>query len=141
MSIVVDDLVTTQGDVKRFPLSRTSFSLKCFVTKQHSQKAIWKLDDCRDDHKLSIRHKLSQYMLKQDRIVRPAHHIFLLREVNDTELPGLWWDPEQLEIRLDWRGMYDRFFGEKFAYDRDSSDMVCSTHILSGSALCLICKI
>ncbi|KAL9042356.1 MAG: hypothetical protein Q9180_000667 [Flavoplaca navasiana] len=53
----------------------------------------------------------------------PAHHLLLLREVNDTELPGLEWDPEQLEIQVDWRGMYNKFLGEKFACDRDFSDM------------------
>ena len=64
-------------------------------------------------------------MQRHDRIVRPAQSIVLLREANDTELPGLEWDPAQLEIRMDWKGMYNKFLGEKDAYDRDRSNLVC----------------
>ncbi|KAL8749683.1 MAG: hypothetical protein Q9199_007537 [Rusavskia elegans] len=66
---------------------------------------------------------MSDDMLRQDRVIRPAHYILLRREVNDTELPGFEWDPEQLEVRRDWKGMYNKFFGEKDAYDRDSSNV------------------
>lgn len=71
-------------------------------------------------------------MLWSDRAVKPAHHFLLLWEVNDTELPGLEWDPEQFEIQIDWRGMYNKFLGEKFACDRYSSDMVCLIIIPAG---------
>lgn len=48
-----------------------------------------------------IREELSDVMQRHDRIVKPAHAIVLLQEANDTELPGLEWDPARLEIRMD----------------------------------------
>lgn len=103
----------------------TSFRFKCFVADQYSGKAIWKLDEDREKHKEYIREEMSNVMQRHDRIVRPAHSIVLLREVNDTELPGLEWDPTQLEIRMDWKRMYNKFLGEKDAYDRDCSKLLC----------------
>ncbi|KAL8648084.1 MAG: hypothetical protein Q9226_006147 [Calogaya cf. arnoldii] len=66
---------------------------------------------------------MSDQMIRQNRVVRPMHYISLLQVVNDTELPRLEWDPEQLEIRIDWKGMYDKFLGEKHEYDRDFSNV------------------
>ena len=74
-----------------------------------------------------IREELSDVMQRHDRIVKPAHAIVLLQEANDTELPGLEWDPARLEIRMDWQGMYNKFLGEKDAFDRDCSNLVCLT--------------
>lgn len=110
--------------MERISLTHISFSFKCFVANQYSAKAIWKLDEDRYKQRLLIRHKMSDDMLRQDRVIRPAHYILLRREVNDTELLGFEWDPEQLEVRIDWKGMYNKFFGEKDAYDRDSSNVV-----------------
>lgn len=97
------------------------------MADQYSEKAIWKLDEDREKHKECIREELSGVMLRHDRLIRPAHSIVLLREKNDTILLGLEWDPAQLEIRMDWKGMYNKFLGEKNAYDRDLSNAVCPT--------------
>ncbi len=97
------------------------------MADKNSEKAIWKLDEDREEQMECIREELSDVMQRHDRIVKPAHAIVLLQEANDTELPGLEWDPARLEIRMDWQGMYNKFLGEKDAFDRDCSNLVCLT--------------
>lgn len=104
-----------------------TFQFKCFVADQYSEKAIWKLDEDREKHNECIREELSGVMLRHDRLIRAAHSIVLLLEKNDTVLPELEWDPAQHEILMDWRRMYNKFLGEKNAYDRDLSNAVCPT--------------
>ena len=121
--------------LERLSLKRTSFRFKRFVADDCSNKAIcqfdesqeeaiWGLDEDLDRRKSLVQRSMSEDMLRDDRILRPAHYISLLREANDTEVAGLEWDPDLLEIRIDWRSMFDMFLGEELAWNRDFQMLV-----------------
>lgn len=44
---------------------------------------------------------------------------------NDTDLPDLVWDPEDLLIGCDWEGMYNNLLGEEHALEREVQRVVC----------------
>ncbi len=48
-----------------------------------------------------------------DRLFEPQHTVQIRHEVNDTELPGLSIDYEKVELSVNWREMYCRFFAEE----------------------------
>lgn len=60
-----------------------------------------------------------------DRVVKPRHYVSMAEEANDTELHGLDWDENRLELLIDWRRMYSAFLGEEGAYDEEFRDVVC----------------
>ncbi|GME25369.1 hypothetical protein GTA08_BOTSDO02129 [Neofusicoccum parvum] len=48
----------------------------------------------------------------------PVYTVVVGRVVNDTELPGLEVDFEEMEVTFEWRGMLDRLLGEEEAIRR-----------------------
>ncbi|KAL8670109.1 MAG: hypothetical protein Q9168_005336 [Polycauliona sp. 1 TL-2023] len=49
------------------------------------------------------------------------HYIALEGIANDTDLPELEWDPDRLEISVNWMAMFDIFLGEEWAFMWESS--------------------
>ena len=62
----------------------------------------------------------------------PVHHPKIIVQIrhsaNDTFIPGLEFDFDNLEMKLDWMGMYSEWFKEEKEHSRRLRAMVCLSH-------------
>ncbi|TVY93832.1 hypothetical protein LAWI1_G000740 [Lachnellula willkommii] len=51
-------------------------------------------------------------------ITEPSHTVQVHRDVNDSPLPDLTFDAENIHLSLNWRELYTRFYGEELLYHK-----------------------
>jgi hypothetical protein len=57
--------------------------------------------------------KTKEGTLQEHHILRPEHTVQVHRDVNDTPIPSLEMDRDNLRLSCDWKAMYTRFYGEE----------------------------
>lgn len=76
-------------------------------------------EDFRDEVRSRLKGRIAEitnadaYAIKE-----PSHTVQVHRDVNDTPLPGLTFDAENIHVGLNWRELYTRFYGEELFYHK-----------------------
>ena len=81
--------------------------------------------DVGEDHRDEVRSRLKGRMAETTNayaITDPYHMVQVHRDLNDTPLPGLTFDPENIHLSLNWRELYTRFYGEELLYHKGLKD-------------------
>lgn len=93
----------------------TEFSLKCF--SDNPKLAVFQGIEHDGDLRKTQGEKISD-AIDAATVEEPVPYVQFRRQVHDTEVPGMKFDPETLQLELDWRGMFSAFFAEEKRYDR-----------------------
>jgi hypothetical protein len=77
--------------------------------------------DIGEDYRDEVRGRLKERIAETTNayayaITGPYHQVQVHRDLNDTPLPGLTFDAENIHLSLNWRELYTRFYGEELAY-------------------------
>lgn len=124
------------GNMEKVSLHAVNFVFKCLVVDQDSKsRAVFELaEDIFDGFKPTISESMSSclfsYLMPEDEFLQPRHHVTIGKGANDTELPGLEWIDEKLELSVSWKEMYSKYLGEEDACRRERHNAVGSLLII-----------
>lgn len=126
---------------EKVSLHVTNFVFKCLAVDGNStSRAIFKLaEDIYEGFKPTIAEMMPSRMFPDQFFFDQVpefpflvlkHSIAIFKRVNDTKLPGLEWNAEQLELSVDWKVMYCKYFGEEDACRRELHDAARSLLVM-----------
>ncbi|RDW69906.1 hypothetical protein BP5796_08303 [Coleophoma crateriformis] len=79
------------------------------------ERAIFHLDQCAEAYKDLLRRRLRKRVEKHD-LEAPHHSVQVRRDLNDTPIPALQVDYENLELSCNWKSLLSSFYGEARLY-------------------------
>ncbi|TVY52887.1 hypothetical protein LSUE1_G009920 [Lachnellula suecica] len=77
--------------------------------------------DFEGKYSAKIRHLLQRQISDTTSIpavIEPSHEIQVHHDLNDTPIPGLQLNPENMQLSVNWRELYTRFYGEEQLYHK-----------------------
>ncbi|KAL8849224.1 MAG: hypothetical protein Q9221_005802 [Calogaya cf. arnoldii] len=124
-----DDTLPDDENIGVFSLEDTAFDFKCFAGSATcgETQAIFELGKFTyEETTPTIVDYMSSMMYRhgdrtwwpQEFYTGPRHYVLIEDELNDTELPGLEWNKDRIEISLNWKKMFNKYFREEDAYQR-----------------------
>ncbi|KAK7049833.1 hypothetical protein VNI00_005263 [Paramarasmius palmivorus] len=90
-------------------------------------RAVFVDEDCHEDIKPIMKKRLTSLFEYGNPVHRPKIAIQIRHSVNDTFIPDLEFNWDQLEIKLNWMGMYSEWFREEKEHTKNLEDFVENT--------------
>ncbi|KAJ8082634.1 hypothetical protein PM082_008489 [Marasmius tenuissimus] len=98
-------------------------------------RAIFRDVECHDDFKPMLKRHLKSQFEYGNPVHCPKIVIQIRRQANDTLIPGLEFNFDDLEMKLDWKGMYSEWFKEEKEHTRYLANMVHDDGELAAKAI------
>ncbi|KAK1215251.1 hypothetical protein PQX77_022153 [Marasmius sp. AFHP31] len=98
-------------------------------------RAIFRDVECHDDFKPMMKRHLKSTFEYGNPVHRPKIVIQIRRQANDTPIPGLEFNFDNLEMKLDWMAMYSEWFKEGKEHTRYLASMVHGDGGLAAKAI------